>query len=242
MAVASEASLIAAAAIALAGGLALACRQAAPQQRAPDGRWPAARASATFAVLLATVTAITLAMDAGSFLSTAWRDGPPVIVDPGARELVAIVGFVVAVLLMPPFVAWWWLRLGERQPSSPAKILIGAGLAAAGIVALLALPLDGDPGVAGYLWPHTRAFIAEILVAPIALSLVCRIAPPRLRGTAMGLWMSSTFFAAASALPPLQDSMLVAGPDSADMILPAIAVVAGTVGYALVVLLGLARK
>jgi POT family proton-dependent oligopeptide transporter len=242
MAVASEASLVASAAIALAGGLALAYRRPASEQRAPDGRWPAARAIATFAVLLATVTAISLVMDTASFISAVWRDGPPVLVDPGTRQFVAITGFVVAVMLMPLFAAWWWLRLGERQPSSPAKILIGAGLAAAGIVALLALPLDGDPGVASYLWPHTRGIIAEILVAPIALSLVSRIAPPRLRGTAMGLWTSASFFAAANALPPLQDMMLVAGPDSADMILPAIAVVAGTVGYALLLLLGLARK
>ncbi len=242
MAVASEAYLIAAAAIAVAGGLVLAYRQPAPEQRAPDGRWPAARAIATFAVLLATVTAIGLAMDTASFLSAVWRDGPPVIVDSGRSALIAITGFVVAVLLMPLFAAWWWLRLGERQPSSPAKILIGAGLAAAGIVALLALPLDRDPGAASYLWPTTRGIIAEILVAPIALSLVCRIAPARLRGTAMGLWTSASFFAAANALPPVQDAMLVAGPDSADMILPAIAMVAGTVGYALLILLGLARK
>lgn len=241
--VAGEAGFGAAAAVALLGALVLALRRPAHEQPVSAGSWPAGRAIGTLAVLVLCVTTINLAMETASLIAVLSAGGPPMMVDPDTELVIAVLAFAVGVLLVPLLAAWLWLRLGPRQPSSPAKILLGAVLTAAGLLLFAAVPLDHTTGPAARsMWHGTRGLLAEILVAPIALSLISRMAPPRLRGTALGLWQSSSLLIVAYAFSPLQRALFATDLALTDLLLPGIALAAGAAGYALFALLGLTRK
>jgi POT family proton-dependent oligopeptide transporter len=110
---------------------------------------------------------------------------------------VAIGAAMVAALLVAPLLAWLWLRLGERQPSSAAKLALGALVCAlqlfvlSGLVSGRAGP-DGpiaDPALS--IVAPTMAIAAGFLIGPIALSLLSRVAPRRFLGLGFGVWMAA---------------------------------------------------
>jgi POT family proton-dependent oligopeptide transporter len=72
-----------------------------------------------------------------------------------------------------------WLRLGDRQPSTPVKF--AAGTIVMGIAFLLFLPFAGSGpnsvpllGLTGIILVFT---IAELLLSPVGLSLSTKLAP-----------------------------------------------------------------
>lgn len=103
------------------------------------------------------------------------------------------------VLLTPVIVLLFnWLRKQEKEPSSLGKI--GIGMFTTGITVLImvfAALLGGNAdanNMAPY-WLIVTYFmmtISELLLSPIGLSLVSKVAPPRLRGTMMGFWFGAT--------------------------------------------------
>jgi len=86
-----------------------------------------------------------------------------------------------------------------------------------------------------------RTQFVELLIAPIALSLISRLVPPLLRGTALGLWVSSSL-ATGHAYAYGQRVLFETDLVSSRFALPAIAVAAGVFGYVLLSLLGLTRR
>lgn len=88
--------------------------------------------------------------------------------------------------------AWLWVRLGKREPSSPAKfgfglILVGAGFALLVIAAnIAATGARVSPFwlVATYLL-HT---FGELSLSPVGMSATTRLAPARVAGLMMGVW------------------------------------------------------
>ncbi|HTE50976.1 MAG TPA: MFS transporter [Kofleriaceae bacterium] len=146
---------------------------------------------------------------------------------------------MIATMSTMPLVAWLWLRMGERGPSSPAKLCIGAVLSAAGAVCLVAL--SRHEGLGGRLMPPLIGILAGPFVRPIALSLLTRFAPHRLRGTAVGLW----FCAPLLMRYPLGEAQIALAPVSPGVlaaVLAGAALAAGAVGYALLVRLGAGRS
>jgi POT family proton-dependent oligopeptide transporter len=96
------------------------------------------------------------------------------------------------IIALAPVFAWIWLRLGTRNPSSPAKFAVGllfVGLGFAVMIGAAAATAGGQLVspmwlVVTYLF-HT---IGELCLSPVGLSSMTRLAPDRVKGMMMGVW------------------------------------------------------
>lgn len=98
------------------------------------------------------------------------------------------------IFLFAPIIAWLWIWLGKRgwEPSTPVKFSIGVFGAGLGYMVLVA----GMNSVGGsaltpvffifaIYWVHT---MAELMVSPVGLSAMTKLAPARLVGFFMAAW------------------------------------------------------
>ena len=99
------------------------------------------------------------------------------------------------VIILAPIFAWLWVRLGSRQPSSPAKF--AWALLFMGLAFLLLMPA-GSVAQGGVkvspLWLVGAYFIeelGELSLSPVGLSVVTKLAPTRVVGLMMGVWFLS---------------------------------------------------
>ena len=101
------------------------------------------------------------------------------------------------VILLSPLFAWLWVRLGPRQPSSPAKFAIA--LLFVGLAFLLLIPAGSlaQQGIkVSPLWLIAAYFIqelGELCLSPVGLSLVTKVAPVKLVSFVMGIFFLSNF-------------------------------------------------
>jgi POT family proton-dependent oligopeptide transporter len=101
-------------------------------------------------------------------------------------------GFVI---LLAPVFAWLWVKLGRREPSSPAKFALA--LLFVGLAFLLLVPAGAlaQTGVkVSPLWLVGAYFIeelGELSLSPVGLSVVTKLAPTRIIGLMMGVWFLS---------------------------------------------------
>ena len=116
----------------------------------------------------------------------------------------AINPFFVVTLTFP--LVWFWQWLGRRglEPSTPTKIGIGMLLTAVSFVFLGVGAMLGEASVSGGdpyayrmspLWLVGTYFIVtlgELMLSPMGLSLVSKVAPARMRGLMMGGWFVAT--------------------------------------------------
>ena len=99
------------------------------------------------------------------------------------------------VILLAPVFAWLWVKLGEGEPSSPAKFvlgLLGAGLGFA--VLILPAQASADGVRVGPLWlllTYLLHVMGELCLSPVGLSATTRLAPARVVGFMMGVWFLS---------------------------------------------------
>ena len=98
------------------------------------------------------------------------------------------------VILLSPFFAWLWVRLGPREPSTPVKFAFGLLLVGISFVLLLPAGAQAQSG-AGVLvssfWLVAAYFIqvlGELCLSPVGNSVVTKLAPPRIVGMMMGVW------------------------------------------------------
>jgi proton-dependent oligopeptide transporter, POT family len=100
----------------------------------------------------------------------------------------------IFVILLAPLFAWLWVRLGPREPSSPAKFAFGllfAGLAFMLLIPAGALAQSGEGVRVSPLWLIGVYFVlelGELCLSPVGLSLVTKISPVRIVGLMMGVW------------------------------------------------------
>jgi proton-dependent oligopeptide transporter, POT family len=99
----------------------------------------------------------------------------------------------VFIIVLSGAFAALWTRLGDRQPSTPAKF--AAGTAVMGLAFLAFLPLAGGGpnsapllALAGILLIFT---IAELLLSPVGLSLATKVAPAAFRTQTVALFFLS---------------------------------------------------
>lgn len=100
------------------------------------------------------------------------------------------------VIALSPAFAWLWVRLGDRQPSSPTKFALG--LLFLGLSFLLMVPAAQltAAGKVSPLWIvglFLLQTLGELCLSPVGLSTLTKLAPGNLVGLVMGIW----FLAAA---------------------------------------------
>lgn len=100
------------------------------------------------------------------------------------------------IVLLAPLFAWLWIRLGPRDPSSPAKFAIGLFFAAAGFGVLAVGAQLAEEGVrvspAWLALVYLLHTLGELCLSPIGLSAMTKLAPARIAGLMMGAWFLAT--------------------------------------------------
>ena len=98
------------------------------------------------------------------------------------------------IFLFAPLIAWLWIALAKKNlnPSTPVKFAFGVFLAGLGFLALVAgMKASGTAGLTAVYfvfliyWIHT---MGELMVSPVGLSAVTKMAPARVVGMTMGAW------------------------------------------------------
>ncbi len=101
------------------------------------------------------------------------------------------------VILLSPLFAWLWVRLGPKQPSSPAKFAIALLFVGLAFVLLIPAGSLAQQGIkVSPLWLIAAYFIqelGELCLSPVGLSLVTKVAPVRLVSFVMGIFFLSNF-------------------------------------------------
>jgi len=98
------------------------------------------------------------------------------------------------IFIFAPIVAWLWIWLAKRNlnPSTPVKFALGVFLAGLGFLAIVAgMKASGSSGLTAVYfvfliyWIHT---MGELMVSPVGLSAVTKMAPAQVVGMTMGSW------------------------------------------------------
>lgn len=98
------------------------------------------------------------------------------------------------IFIFAPIIAWMWIALAKkgRNPSTPVKFALGVFMAGLGFYALVAgMGLSGESGMTAVYfvfliyWIHT---MGELMLSPVGLSAVTKLAPVRVVGMTMGAW------------------------------------------------------
>jgi proton-dependent oligopeptide transporter, POT family len=108
----------------------------------------------------------------------------------------AINPFWIIVLSMPLVRFWRWLDSKGLEPSTPTKIALGMVLTSVAFLVLaLGGVMGGDDGRVSPWWIIGAYFIislGELMLSPMGLSLVSKVAPAHMRGMMMGGWFVAT--------------------------------------------------
>ena len=108
----------------------------------------------------------------------------------------AINPFFVIVLTFPLIWFWGWLDKKGKEPSTPAKMGIGMLLVAVAYVIMYQAAVSGGNTGRVSPWWLIGAYgvitLGELMLSPMGLSLVSKVAPVRMRGLMMGGWFAAT--------------------------------------------------
>ncbi|WP_274365011.1 peptide MFS transporter [Paenibacillus thermotolerans] len=106
------------------------------------------------------------------------------------------------IIILAPVFAWIWVKLGDRQPSIPAKFALALFFAGISfLVILLPAYLGGSSSLVNPLWLVLSYFvvvIGELCLSPVGLSATTKLAPAAFSAQTMSLWFLSS--AAAQAV------------------------------------------
>jgi len=98
------------------------------------------------------------------------------------------------IFIFAPLMAWLWIWLARRNlnPSTPVKFALGVAMAGLGFLVLVAgMENSGAMGLTPVVfifaiyWVHT---MGELMLSPVGLSAVTKLAPARIVGMTMGAW------------------------------------------------------
>jgi POT family proton-dependent oligopeptide transporter len=100
----------------------------------------------------------------------------------------------VFVIVLAPAFAWLWVRLKQREPSTPAKFAIGLFFIGLSFVLLLipAFQLQDSPAIrVSPFWLIGCYFIqelGELSLSPVGLSVFTKLSPVKIIGFMLGVW------------------------------------------------------
>ena len=105
------------------------------------------------------------------------------------------------VIIFAPVFAWLWLKLGDRQPSTPKKFAVGLLFAGLSFVVML-IPgfLGGTDSLVSPYWLILSYFVVtlgELCLSPVGLSATTKLAPAAFSAQTMSLWFMSNAVAQA---------------------------------------------
>jgi proton-dependent oligopeptide transporter, POT family len=106
------------------------------------------------------------------------------------------------IIIFAPIFAWFWVKLGKRQPSIPQKFSLGllfAGLSF--LVILLPAYFGGTDSLVSPIWlvlSYLIVVFGELCLSPVGLSATTKLAPAAFSAQTMSLWFLAS--AAAQAL------------------------------------------
>jgi POT family proton-dependent oligopeptide transporter len=96
------------------------------------------------------------------------------------------------IILFAPLFAWLWVRLGRRNPSSPAKFAVALLLLALGFAVMLGAATAAVAGArVSPMWlvlSYLLQTLGELCLSPVGLSAMSKLAPVRIAGLVMGVW------------------------------------------------------
>jgi POT family proton-dependent oligopeptide transporter len=95
------------------------------------------------------------------------------------------------VILLAPLFAWLWIRLGQREPSSPAKFSVA--LLFVGLSFIVLVPAASGMHVSPnwLIGSYFLSVVGEMCLSPVGLSAMTKLAPARAVGFVMGVWFLS---------------------------------------------------
>ena len=103
----------------------------------------------------------------------------------------------IFVILLTPVAAALWLKLGARQPSAPIKFAVGLAFVAAAFLLMVGAAGYAAEGRVSPFWLIGLYFlftIGELMLSPVGLSTMTRIAPARMTGLVLGIWFLAAAF------------------------------------------------
>ncbi len=118
----------------------------------------------------------------------------------------------IAILIFAPIFSVMWLKLDKMKlnPRTPVKFAIGLFLGALAFLIMTQADHIAKTGVkVSPLWlvvVYVVLTLGELMLSPIGLSMITKLAPRKLISIVMGLWMAS--FAAGNYLAGMLESIL----------------------------------
>jgi POT family proton-dependent oligopeptide transporter len=108
----------------------------------------------------------------------------------------------IFIVVFAPVIASIWIKMGDKEPSSPIKFMLALIFLAMGFVCMIGAVAEinsSQDGKASMMWLIGLYFfhtIGELCLSPIGLSMVTKLAPLRIVSFMMGVWF--LFIAAAN--------------------------------------------
>ncbi len=118
----------------------------------------------------------------------------------------------IAILILAPIFSVLWLKLDKMKlnPRTPIKFAIGLFLGAIAFWIMTQASHAADGGnLVSPMWlvvVYVVLTLGELMLSPIGLSMITKLAPTKLGSVVMGLWMAS--FAAGNYLAGMMESIL----------------------------------
>lgn len=98
------------------------------------------------------------------------------------------------IIMFAPLFSMLWIKLGEKQPSAPAKFSIGILLLGLGITLMVPAAMLAKDGLVSPWWlisVFLLECLGELCLSPVGLSTVTKLAPARFVALTMGAWYTS---------------------------------------------------
>lgn len=101
------------------------------------------------------------------------------------------------VIMLAPVFSMLWVKLRDRQPSSPVKFTLGLLFIGAAYLLMIPAAMLTAQGKISPLWLVSLYFLevcGEMCLSPVGLSTVTKLAPVKLVGIMMGVWFLASSF------------------------------------------------
>ena len=101
------------------------------------------------------------------------------------------------IVILAPIFSWLWVKLGDKEPSSPAKFALGVLFLGLGTGLMIPAAMLAAQGKVSPIWltlVYLLQTAGELCLSPVGLSTVTKLAPKKFAAMTMGLWFLATSF------------------------------------------------